>query len=155
MRACVPDSNPAFSNGDFCAISLSCPPSRSRPQSRLLSLCCGQLGSPQLHEHTSLIVGGRRQCLFRLLLSACPPRGLDRTFKANVARLEEIMPARACVQPTVMRADARMSPLMVMFMEVSPSEPVARVLFVIATFLLSRKAGKGREKVHEAKRQLE
>jgi hypothetical protein len=49
-----------------------------------------------------------------------------------------------------MTVNARMNPLMVMFIE-----PVVRVLFVMAVSLLPRKAGKGREKVHEAKNSLE
>jgi hypothetical protein len=42
-----------------------------------------------------------------------------------------------------MKADARMSAPMVMFVE-----PVVRVLFVMAVSLLTNKAGKSREKVH-------
>ena len=55
----------------------------------LLELRSLRLAEP--FEHASLIFGGRGQCLFRLLLLACPPRGLDGAAKLNVALLKEIM----------------------------------------------------------------
>ena len=57
----------------------------------MILLARGQFGSSQCPEHASLVVGGRRQRLFRLTRLACPPGALYHAPNPEVAPLKEVM----------------------------------------------------------------